>query len=264
MARRPAGRRRARHRAAARRRAGAVADRRQHPRSRRGDRRARRGCSTSVGRPRRIGLVLPDSVAKVSLVRFEQVPAKAQDLDQLVRWQVRRRAPFAIEDAQVSYVPGAPHRRRPRVRRLARAARVIVEGTRALCAEVGAHAGIVDLATLQRDQRGARGRRRADRRLAAGQHRRRLRVDRAPARRRPDFLPQPRRDTDGTLADLVHQTAMYYEDRLNGAGFARVLLAGAAGGRRAAGGATSSSCAAASRSGCGRRSRPSIRAPRRR
>src|SRR5439155_276550 len=34
-------------------------------------------------------------------------------------------------------------------------------------------------------------------------------------------------DTDGTLADLVHQTAMYYEDRLKGAGFARVILAGA-------------------------------------
>jgi hypothetical protein len=35
-------------------------------------------------------------------------------------------------------------------------------------------------------------------------------------------------DTEGTLADLVHQTAMYYEDRLKGAGFARVVLAGAA------------------------------------
>ncbi len=32
--------------------------------------------------------------------------------------------------------------------------------------------------------------------------------------------------TDETLADLVHQTAMYYEDRLGGSsGFSRVLLA---------------------------------------
>ena len=31
---------------------------------------------------------------------------------------------------------------------------------------------------------------------------------------------------EGTLADLVHQTAMYYEDRLTGAGFARVILGG--------------------------------------
>ena len=59
-----------------------------------------------VGRPRRIGLILPDVVGRVSLVRFEQVPARTQDLDQLVRWQVRKSAPFAIEDAQVSYVPG--------------------------------------------------------------------------------------------------------------------------------------------------------------
>jgi hypothetical protein len=33
-------------------------------------------------------------------------------------------------------------------------------------------------------------------------------------------------DGEGTLADLVHQTAMYYEDRLSGAGFSRVLLCG--------------------------------------
>jgi hypothetical protein len=37
-----------------------------------------------------------------------------------------------------------------------------------------------------------------------------------------------RGEDEGTLADLMHQTAMYYEDRLNGAGFARVLIAGAA------------------------------------
>ena len=34
-------------------------------------------------------------------------------------------------------------------------------------------------------------------------------------------------DGEGTLADLVHQTAMYYEDRLGGRGFTRAILAGA-------------------------------------
>src|SRR5262245_49715678 len=38
-----------------------------------------------VGRPRRIALVVPDPVARVSLVRFEQVPARAHDLEQLIR-----------------------------------------------------------------------------------------------------------------------------------------------------------------------------------
>jgi hypothetical protein len=33
--------------------------------------------------------------------------------------------------------------------------------------------------------------------------------------------------SEGELADLVHQTAMYHEDRLGGGGFTRVVLAGA-------------------------------------
>jgi type IV pilus assembly protein PilM len=32
-------------------------------------------------RTRRVALVLPDSVAKVSLIRFEKVPAQSEDLD---------------------------------------------------------------------------------------------------------------------------------------------------------------------------------------
>jgi hypothetical protein len=32
---------------------------------------------------------------------------------------------------------------------------------------------------------------------------------------------------EGELAELVHQTAMYHEDRLGGGGFTRVILAGA-------------------------------------
>ena len=32
-------------------------------------------------------------------------------------------------------------------------------------------------------------------------------------------------DGDGSLADLGHQTAMYYEDRLNGQGLARAVIA---------------------------------------
>jgi Tfp pilus assembly PilM family ATPase len=31
---------------------------------------------------------------------------------------------------------------------------------------------------------------------------------------------------EASLADMVHQTAMYYEDRLSGSGFSRVVLAG--------------------------------------
>ena len=51
-----------------------------------------------AARARRVALVVPDTSAKVSLIRFEKVPARAQDLDQLIHWQVRKTAPFRVED----------------------------------------------------------------------------------------------------------------------------------------------------------------------
>ena len=179
-----------------------------------------------VGRPRRVGLVVPDVVAKVSLVRFERVPSKAQDLDQLVRWQVRKSAPFAIEEAQVSYVPALrADEGQEFVVSLAR--RSVIEEYEGLCAEVGAHAGIVDLSTVNIINAVLAGSA-----APAGDW---LLVNVASdytsiALLRGAsliFFRNRAADTEGTLADLVHQTAMYYEDRLKGAGFARVILAGA-------------------------------------
>src|SRR6185436_7514683 len=43
----------------------------------------------------------------------------------------------------------------------------------------------------------------------------------------PIFFRSRGGDGDGSLADLVHQTAMYYEDRLRGGGIAQVMLSGA-------------------------------------
>ena len=179
-----------------------------------------------VGRPRRVGLVVPDVVAKVSLVRFERVPSKAQDLDQLVRWQVRKSAPFAIEEAQVSYVPALrADEGQEFVVSLAR--RSVIEEYEGLCTEVGAHAGIVDLSTVNIINAVLAGSA-----APAGDW---LLVNVASdytsiALLRGAsliFFRNRAADTEGTLADLVHQTAMYYEDRLKGAGFARVILAGA-------------------------------------
>src|SRR5262249_5714243 len=100
-----------------------------------------------VGRPRRIGLVIPDIVAKVSLVRFEKVPAKTSDLDQLIRWQVRKAAPFPIEEAQISYVPGLTAADGQEFI-VALARRSVIEEYEGLCAEAGATAGLVDLASF--------------------------------------------------------------------------------------------------------------------
>lgn len=179
-------------------------------------------------RPRRIGLVVPDPIARVSLVRFEHVPSRAADLDQLVRWQVRKTAPFAVEDAQLTYVPGmrAPDGQEFLV---SVARRDVVQEYESLCAEAGAHAGLVDISTFNvvnavlaastppsidwllvnvaTDY--------ASIAIVRGEH--------------VIFFRNRSADTEGTLADLVHQTAMYYEDRIEGAGFGRVFLAGVAG-----------------------------------
>ena len=181
-------------------------------------------------RPTRVALVVPDSVAKVSLVRFEQVPARARDLDELIRWQVRKAAPFRIEDAQISYTPGVATPKGGREFIVALMRRDIVEEYEQLCTGAGAHAGIVDLASFNLINAVVAGR--SD--VAAGADWLLVNVTAdysTIAIVRGEhliFFRNRPAEGDGNLADLVHQTTMYYEDRLNGSGFGRVILAGLA------------------------------------
>jgi Tfp pilus assembly PilM family ATPase len=186
-----------------------------------------------TGRPRRIGLIVPDLVAKVSFVRFEQPPARAADLEQLVRWQVRKTAPFAVDEAQVSFVPGLrASDGQEFVVSLAR--RAIVEEYESICAEAGAYAGVVDLATFNVINAVLAS---APPVAASGADSDWLLVNIAPdyasiailRGKHLIFFRNRVADEEGTLPDLVHQAAMYYEDRLSGGGFARVFLTGAAG-----------------------------------
>jgi Tfp pilus assembly PilM family ATPase len=183
-----------------------------------------------LGKPRRIALVVPDPIAKVSLIKFERVAARPEDLDELVRWQVRKTAPFPIEEAQLSYVPGQlALDGQEFLVTLAR--RDVVAEYEQLVAYAGAHAGVVDLATFNIINA-----------VLAGQSASAPEADWLLVNAAPDyvtlailrgphliFFRNRAADTEGTLADVVHQTAMYYEDRLSGTGFTRVLLAGAGG-----------------------------------
>ena len=179
-----------------------------------------------VGRPRRVGLVLADTVAKVSLVRFEKVPARAQDLDQLIRWQVRKAAPFPIEEAQVSHVMGLRAADGQEFI-VTLAKREIVQEYEDLCSAAGAHPGIVDISTFNVINSALAG----SVAPAADWLLVNVASDYASIAilRGADlmFFRSRGAETEGTLADLVHQTAMYYEDRLQGAGFSRVMLSGA-------------------------------------
>jgi type IV pilus assembly protein PilM len=178
-------------------------------------------------KPRRVAVVIPDTSAKVSLLRFEKVPAAA-DLDQLIRWQVRKAAPFKPEEAQISWVPAAalPDGGREFLVTLAR--RDIIESYDRVCAQAGAHAGLIDLASLNLINAA----------LASGGQAApgdwlvvNVAQDYATMAivRGTDmiFFRTRQLEAEGDLADLVHQTSMYHEDRLSGGRFARVVLSGA-------------------------------------
>jgi Tfp pilus assembly PilM family ATPase len=181
------------------------------------------------GRPRRIALVLPDTVAKVSLVRLDAVPPRAQDLDQLIRWHVRKSAPFSVDEAQVTYSPGAATPEGGREFVVALARREVVQEFEGACTDAGVHAGKVDLATFSLVNAVL-----ATEGSVSGDW---LLVHITPdygsivILRGQDliFFRNRAEGSDESLPDLVHQTAMYYEDRLGGGGFARVLVTGSGG-----------------------------------
>jgi Tfp pilus assembly PilM family ATPase len=179
-----------------------------------------------VGRPRRVGLIVPDPVVKVSLVKFEQVPAKERELEELLRWQVRKSAPFPLEEAQLSFVPGADADDGHEFV-VSCARRDVILEYENLCAAAGAHAGIVDLSTFNVIN------------TVLASHASRSMSDWLLVNVAADWasiavlrgsniiLFRSRgADGEGTLADLVHQTSMYYEDRLNGSGFRAVMISG--------------------------------------
>jgi Tfp pilus assembly PilM family ATPase len=177
-----------------------------------------------VGRVRRLALVVPDMTAKVSMVRFEQVPSRAHDLDQLIRWQVRKTAPFAVELAQMSYVKGHQGAEGQEfIVTLAR--RDVVEEYEAICAAAGAHAGLVDIVTFNVINAVVAGGAPAADWLVVNVAADAMSVAILRGAELM-FFRNRASDGDGTLADLVHQTAMYYEDRLQGPGLARVLVSG--------------------------------------
>jgi type IV pilus assembly protein PilM len=178
-------------------------------------------------RPKRIALAMPDTAAKVSLFRFEKVPARSDDLEQLIRWQLRKSAPFKIEDGLVTWSRGMALEGGGREFVVVLARRDVVEEYESVCAEAGAHAGLVDLASF-----GV-----IDTALASGAQ---------PAAdwllvhvtagyatvailRGQDLIFYRNRgdEGEGDLASIVHQTAMYHEDRLGGGQFAKVVLVGA-------------------------------------
>jgi hypothetical protein len=179
-------------------------------------------------KPVRVALVVPDTVAKVSLLRLEKVPPKAADLQEIVKWQVKKTSPFPMEQAVVSVSAGAlsADGASEFVVSLSRAD--VIHQYEQACVMAGAHPGLVDLSTFSvinsiLASTSAPGGDWLLVHVTSGYMT--LAVIRENALL---FFRNRGEEDEGTLADLIHQTAMYYEDRLHGGGFTRVMIAGAA------------------------------------
>lgn len=175
--------------------------------------------------PSRVALVVPDTVARVSLLPFEQMPGRQSELEQLIRWNVKKSVPFSVDDAVLSYVPATVDGGVTTLAAVVSRRDVIAE-YESVADAIGAHAGVVDLASFNVINTA-------------------LACDVAP---KGDWLlvcladdsttivimrgaslmfhrHKPAADSE-PLSALVHQTAMYHEDRLGGTQFARVFLSG--------------------------------------
>ena len=188
----------------------------------------RRALERLGARARRVALVVPDTVVKVSLLRFEKVPPRRDDLDQLVRWQLRKAAPFPVDQASVTYAPALELEGGGREFVVELARHEVIREYEAVCEEANVYAGLVDTATL------------ALLGLFSGSaaptgdwllvHVRPEYTTITIARGEHPIFYRSRSEDEGTdLEALVHQTAMYYQDRLSGQGFTRVMLAGSGG-----------------------------------
>jgi type IV pilus assembly protein PilM len=179
-----------------------------------------------VRAPRRAALVVPDSIARVSLLTFEEVPARAADFDQLIRWQLRKATPFPIDEAHVDHrLAHADNGTQTFAAVVAR--RDVLAQYEAVAAALGVHAGLVDLSSFNvMNAVIAAGAAANDDWLLVclAQEATTLAILRGHQlmfyRHRTALDEEP-------LSALVHQTAMYHEDRLGGSKFARVWLCGA-------------------------------------
>ena len=185
-----------------------------------------RGVVDRIGRPRKVALVIPDLATRVSLVRFDQVPSSREDLDQLIRWQVKKSAPFPIEEASLTWTAGSQSIEGGHEFVVALARQDVVREYESACESAGLHAGLVDLSTFSVVNCYLAGGR-----VPTG--------DWLVVQVRSDYTSiaimrggdviffRNKGEGEGdALADLVHQTTMYYQDRLSGQGFTRVLVGG--------------------------------------
>jgi len=97
-------------------------------------------------RPGRVSLVLPDNLAKISLLNLPERPASRKHLEALVHAKMRRAVPFKLDEASLAYqiLPGAG---RDAAVLVVLVRRSLVERFEKALESLGARTGLVDIST---------------------------------------------------------------------------------------------------------------------
>lgn len=98
-------------------------------------------------RPGRVSLVLPDNLAKISIVTLPDRPASRKQLAEVLRFKLRRSVPFRLEDAVLSWQVLPDGGGKETTLLVAVMLRGVVEQYESVLESLGARPGLVDLCT---------------------------------------------------------------------------------------------------------------------
>jgi type IV pilus assembly protein PilM len=175
----------------------------------------------------RVALVLPDPVARVALVPSAEVKGSPSQVDELIRFRLRKAVPFEVREAHVATAAGGARSGDPLM--VGAIYRPVLEGYEAACRAVGLHPGLVELSGLALLNAAFAPRPTADRLLvnwdegyvslilARGEWPILVRTLTSEAASSPD-----------DIAREVGNTVLYYRERLGGAGLAEAVVRSAA------------------------------------
>ncbi|MFI5183882.1 MAG: type IV pilus biogenesis protein PilM [Vicinamibacteria bacterium] len=172
----------------------------------------------------RVALVLPDPVARVALLPASDVRGRGAEAEEMLRFRLRKAVPFEIRSARLASVPVHVPGREPQILVAAILASVLEEYEGA-CRGLGLEPGLVELAGLAILDAVEERRRPADRVVVNwddGYVSIILSRDGAP------LLIRTLTGADaGSPTNVVReasQTALYYRERLSGAGLAEAIV----------------------------------------
>ena len=175
----------------------------------------------------RVALVLPDPVARVALVPAAEVKGNRAQVEELVRFRLRKAVPFEVREAHVAMAAGGARSGDPLL--VGAIYRPVLEGYEAACRAVGLHPGLVELSGLALLTAAFAARPAADRLLVNWDE---GYVSLILARGEWPILVRTLTSEAASSADDVAReagnTVLYYRDRLGGPGLADVLVRSAA------------------------------------